>query len=486
MLRQGKQALVLLPEISLTADWLARFQKRFGVMPAVWHSALTQKCRRDTWQAVLENQVQLVVGARSALFLPFYNLGGIVVDEEHDSSFKQEEGVLYNARDMAVVRAKLANSPIVLASATPSLESYIHAQKGKYDLLKLPSRVSNALYPDVFLVDMKQEKKPHGFLSIPLKNAIAENLSAHQQTLLFLNRRGYAPLKICQKCGAKLMCPHCSVALVEHKDKVQCHHCGYTHKIPDVCPQCGEKGTLISWGVGIERVAEEVGHLFPQARLCVVDSQISSDYKKFEQILEQIQAGQIDILIGTQVLAKGHNFMNLTLIGVVDADMGLSGIDLRAAERTYQLLHQVMGRAGRGVLKGRAYIQTYQPENHILQALQKSARDDFLQIESQSRQLLSLPPFGQMASLIIKGKNQLKTLKKAQEIVAKAPLQDGFEVWGPTPAPLSFLRGSYRFRILVKKQGKTGLQNILNRWLNGVLIPSGITLKIDIDPYNFL
>lgn len=488
VLRTGRQALVLLPEISLTTDWLCRFEKRFGVMPAVWHSGLTEKCRRDTWQGVLSGQIQLVVGARSALFLPFAQLGGIVVDEEHDSSYKQEDGVLYNARDMAVVRAKLADVPVLLASATPSLESYVHAMDGKYTSLVLPSRVSKAVYPDVALIDMRQEKVPSCFISETLSREIEKNLHAKQQTLLFLNRRGYAPLKLCQKCGAKLMCPHCSVALVEHKNKnmVQCHHCGYTQKIPDVCPQCGEKNSFISCGVGIERVAEEVHKKFPTAHVCLVDSQVSARVKDFQKILDQIQSGEIDILIGTQVLAKGHNFLNLTLIGVIDADMSLGGTDLRAAERTYQLLHQVMGRAGRGALKGRAYIQTYQPENTIIQALKNSGRDCFLQEEIAARQVLGLPPFGQMAGLIVRGRDQLKTLKKAQEIVACAPIMDDLEVWGPVPAPLSFLRGSYRFRILVKKKGKGGLQNILNRWIPTVLMPAGVSVKIDIDPYNFL
>ncbi len=487
-IRQGRQALILLPEITLTTAWLKRFEKRFGVQPACWHSGLTPKTRRDTWQAVANGSAQVVVGARSALFLPFQNLGLIVVDEEHDSSYKQEDGVLYQARDMAVVRARLGSFSVILASATPSLETYCNVKSGRYQRLVLPERFQDAVLPEMTLVDMRsKEAKKKGFLSIALKSAIAETLQVHQQVLLFLNRRGYAPMRLCRACGEKLVCPHCSVFLTEHHHPAAmvCHQCGYTRSIPTKCPACGEEGTLISCGPGVERIAEEVAEVFPLARTAVITSDTVSNASAFEALCGQLASGEVDILIGTQMLAKGHNFPNLTLVGIVDADFGLSGGDLRASERTFQLLQQVSGRAGRSVHKGRAFIQTYSPQNLVIQALLKGDRDVFMETEIQARQLLGMPPFGRLAAIIISAGNEQLCQRAAKALISKAPFLNGVEFLGPVQAPIYQLRGKYRWRILVKSEKTIRLQTILTTWLAQLKLPSSVTIRIDIDPYSF-
>ena len=487
-LNNAGQVLVLLPEITLTTAWLARFQKRFGVLPAVWHSGLTPKQRRDTWRAVLTGQVRVVVGARSALFLPFQKLNLIVVDEEHDSSYKQEDGVLYQARDMAIVRAKIANAPIILASATPSVETYSNVESGRYRHLILPDRFSGALYPDIRIADMRQKKKgPVSFLSPLLRQSLSDNLTAGNQSLLFINRRGYAPLVLCRSCGERIKCPYCSAWLVEHRQKgyMECHHCGYNRRIPDKCPHCHESDTLISCGAGVERIHEEVQSLFPTARTALITSETVTNPKVFSDLSDQILAGQLDILIGTQILAKGHNFPNLTLVGVIDADMGLSGGDLRAGERTFQLLHQVMGRAGRDQKKGLAILQSYDPDNLIIQALQKNDRAQFLSEEMTARQVLQMPPFGRLAALIISGKNQEKTYQTAKSLVRSAPIAKHLSLLGPVAAPLAVLRGKYRFRLLLKTPKTFPLQSYLTHWLGGQKIPSSVDVRVDIDPYSF-
>ena len=487
-LKTEGQVLVLLPEITLTSAWLSRFQKRFGVLPAVWHSALTPKKRRDTWHAVLSGEARVIVGARSALFLPFQKLGLIVVDEEHDPSYKQEDGVLYQARDMAIVRAKIANAPIVLASATPSVETYANAQSGRYRHLILPDRFSGALYPDIRIADMRQKKKgPVTFLSPLLRQSLTDNLSAGNQSLLFINRRGYAPLVLCRSCGEKLKCPHCSAWLVEHRQRgyLECHHCGYSRRIPDKCPHCHEQDSLISCGAGVERIHEEVQSLFPTARTALITSETITNPNIFSELSEQILSGKLDILIGTQILAKGHNFPNLTLVGVIDADMGLSGGDLRAGERTFQLLHQVMGRAGRDQKKGLAILQSYDPDNLIIKALKQNDRAQFLSEEMTARQTLQMPPFGRLAALIISGKNQEKTYQTAKSLVRSAPVAKHLSLLGPVAAPLAVLRGKYRFRLLLKAPKSFPLQSYITHWLNGQKIPSSVDVRVDIDPYSF-
>ena len=487
-IREKKQVLVLLPEIILTTAWLSRFEKRFGVLPALWHSSITPKTRRDTWEAVRSGAAQVVVGARSALFLPFQNLGLIVVDEEHDASFKQEDGVLYNARDMAVVRASQEPCPIVLASATPSLETYCNAKDGRYLYLHLPERFAGAVLPDIELVDMRQkEKGPIKFVSKRLQEVLQEKMSNHEQSLLFINRRGYAPLVLCRACGTRLQCPHCSAWLTEHRQAgiIQCHHCGYTRKMPQECPCCHEKGVLVSCGPGVERVAEEVKTLFPMARIAEITSDTLTSPAQFEELLARVQEGAVDILIGTQMLAKGHHFPNLTLVGVIDADMGLAGGDLRAGERTFQLLNQVMGRAGREAKKGLALLQTYAPENLILKALKENDRDAFLQEEIQARQLLKMPPYGKLAGLIISAKNNALAYQTAKNIAQKSPFISGVEVLGPVVAPIAKLRDKHRYRLLVKTDRNFKIQNLLQNWLNQVKISPSVDIRIDIDPYSF-
>ncbi len=487
-LEKGGQVLVLLPEITLTGAWLSRFEKRFGVKPAVWHSNITPKQRRDTWRAIISGEARVIVGARSALFLPYTNLNLIVVDEEHDSSFKQEDGVLYQARDMAIVRAKIGHCPIMLASATPSVETYCNVVNGKFYHVVLPERFAGATMPDIVLADMRQkEKSGVRFISPLLTQKLTERLAAKEQSLLFLNRRGYAPLILCRACGERLQCPHCSAWLVEHKQKkcLQCHHCGYTRSLPKKCPACEQEESFVSCGPGVERIHEEAQILFPAARIEMITSDTLSNPKQFLDIIDRMNRNEIDILIGTQILAKGHHFGNLTLVGIIDADMGLSGGDLRAGERTFQLLQQVMGRAGREQKKGMAVIQTYAPDNMIIQALKTNNRDMFLKEEVTSRQLLKMPPFGKLAAFIISGKKQDIVAQCASEIAKKAPYIKDIDVLGPVPAPLALLRGKYRYRLLIKASKETKLQNIIRSWLNQVNLPAGVDLRVDIDPYSF-
>ncbi|MDD3668909.1 MAG: primosomal protein N' [Alphaproteobacteria bacterium] len=484
----GGQVLVLLPEIALTTAWLDRFETRFGVKPAVWHSALTPKQRRDTWLAVAQGRTSVVVGARSALFLPFRDLKLIVVDEEHDTSFKQEEGVLYHARDMAIVRAKIAGCPIVLASATPSLETYCNAAAGKYRHITLPDRFADARMPDILIADMRcRDKGAVRFISPLLCQKLTEHLARGEQALLFLNRRGYAPLVLCRACGHRFQCPHCSAWLVEHKSggRLQCHHCGHAIPKPAECPACHEADSLVSCGPGVERIHEEIAALFPAARAEIVTSEHIDNPAQFADLLGRMQTGLIDILIGTQMLAKGYHFANLTLVGVIDADMGLGGGDLRAGERTFQLLHQVMGRAGRAAKQGTAVLQSFNPDNMIIGALKNNDRTAFLAAETQARQMLEMPPFGRLAAIIVSGKNQAPAWEAARKIAGAAPKDADIAVLGPVAAPMALLRNKYRFRILVKTGRDCKLQKMLAGWLSRVRCPAGVDVRLDIDPYSF-
>ena len=423
-LRQGRESLVMVPEITLTSQWLERFERRFGVRPAEWHSDLPRRERRRVWRAVAEGRAPVVVGARSALFLPFANPGLIVVDEEHDSSFKQEEGVIYNARDMAVVRAREAGAPVVLVSATPSLETVVNAESGRFGQVLLPERHGGAALPDVELLDMRDDPPAaNHWLSPVLEREILQTLAAGKQSLLFLNRRGYAPLTLCRACGHRLECPNCRAWLVEHRHtrRLQCHHCDHISAIPKACPACGAEDKLAACGPGVERLAEEVRDLFPEARLAVMASDTISGPREAAHLLRQVRDREIDILIGTQVVAKGHHFPLLTLVGVIDADLGLAGGDLRAAERTYQLLWQVAGRAGREAHPGRVYLQTYMPDHPVMQALASGDRTRFLQSEKDSRHVQGMPPFGRLAALIVSGEDEAAVRTAAQALGQSAP-----------------------------------------------------------------
>ena len=487
-LRQGRQSIVLLPEIALSAQWLARFERRFGATPAPWHSDLTRAQRRRIWRAAATGAARVVVGARSALMLPMPDLGLIVVDEEHDQSFKQEDGVVYHARDMAVVRATLEQVPAVLASATPSLETVANVERGRYSRLVLPKRHGSAAMPAVELLDLRKEGPPPGrWLTDRVVGAMAETLAAGEQALLYLNRRGYAPLTLCRRCGLRLECPQCAAWLVEHRlaGRLECHHCGYTTPLPRACPACGAEDSFVPCGPGVERLAEEVAGLLPSARVLVATSDTIRGPAAAAALVRDVQDGAVDLLIGTQILAKGHHFPRLTLVGVVDADLGLAGGDLRAAERTWQMLNQVAGRVGRAERPGRAILQSWQPDHPVLRAIADGDRDGFLAEEKAARKRYGMPPYGRLAAIIVSGRRAEAVEQAAQALGRHAPVQDGLSVLGPTPAPLALLRGYFRHRLLVKAARTVNLQDYIRRWLSRTRQPGGIRIKVDIDPYSF-
>ncbi|MBO6559893.1 MAG: primosomal protein N' [Nisaea sp.] len=488
-LRRDKKVLVLLPEIALSSEWLNRFEARFGVRPAEWHSDLKPRRRRHTWRAVSEGKVRVLVGARSALFLPFPDLGLIVVDEEHESAYKQEEGVVYHGRDMAVVRASLTPCPVVLVSATPALESMRNAEQGRYVHLRLTARHGAATLPSVELVDLRRHQPERGrWLSRPLVDAMKAALEAGEQSLVFLNRRGYAPLTLCRACGHRLECPSCSAWLVEHRllGRLQCHHCGYSARLPKACPSCAAEDSFVASGPGVERMAEEVAALFPEARFQIVSSDTLNGPAAAAEFVRSVNEGEVDIILGTQIVAKGYHFPKLTLVGVVDADLGLAGGDLRAAERTYQLLHQVAGRAGRAEHPGRVLLQTHQPENPVLKALAEWDRDGFLAEEASARERQGMPPFGRLAGIIVSAADPNQADMVASRIGRAAPDLEGVSVLGPAPAPLALLRGRHRRRLLVKTRREINIQAVLRDWLSRVEVPSAVRVTVDIDPYSFL
>ncbi|MBT3532808.1 MAG: primosomal protein N', partial [Rhodospirillaceae bacterium] len=441
-LGQGRQVLVLVPEIGLTAQWLERFENRFGALPLAWHSDLGTARRRLTWRAVAQGRARVVVGARSALFLPYSDLGLIVVDEEHDSAFKQEDGVIYHARDMAVLRASLGEIPIVLVSATPSLESLVNVEVGRYGALHLPNRIGTAELPKIEAVDMRAEALSESrWISENLITAMKETLARGEQVLLFLNRRGYAPLTLCRACGHRLQCPNCTAWLVEHRfhGRLQCHHCGYNLYRPDTCPECEAEDSLVAVGPGVERLGEDVDKIFPDVPRMLIASDTVRGPEAAAEAIRMIAAGEVALIIGTQIVAKGHHFPLLTLVGVIDADLGLQGGDLRAAERTYQVLHQVAGRSGRAQRPGRAMLQTYMPEHPVMEALISGDRDSFMAREREARRAQGLPPFGRLVALIISGREEAQVIEVARDLGRMAPRQRDVEVLGPAPAPMSLL-----------------------------------------------
>jgi len=483
------QVLVLLPEIALTQAVIARFEQRFGARPAEWHSGVAPPRRRQVWDAVAAGQCRIVVGARSALFLPFARLRLIVVDEEHDGSYKQEDGFIYQARDLAVVRAKIEDIPVVLASATPSLESLWNAETGRYHWLRLTDRHGAAVLPQIRLIDLRETPPEHGrWLSAPLIAAMAETYGRGEQSLLFLNRRGYAPVVLCRACGERMTAPDTESWLVEHRytGRLVCHLTGFSMPKPARCPKCGAKDSLVSIGPGVERVEEECRSLFPEARVAVFSSDTVTDAEAARRMIEAMADGQIDILVATQVAAKGHNFPGLTLVGVVDADLGLRGGDLRAGERTYQLLAQATGRAGRHDRPGRALIQTYAPDHPVMRALQSQDRDAFVAAEMGEREAAGLPPFGRLAAVIASGPDPVALETYVRALAAAAPNAAGVEVYGPADAPLGLIRGRRRKRFLVRADRNVDLQAFLAAWRARVRIPSSVRATIDVDPYSFL
>jgi primosomal protein N' (replication factor Y) len=493
-LRRNRQVLIMLPEIALTVQFLERFAARFGVRPAEWHSDLSQKERRRTYRAVMKGDARVVVGARSSLFLPFPELGLIIVDEEHEQAFKQQDGAIYHARDMAVVRARIAQCALVLASATPSLETFINAGSGRYTHLKLAARHGVAEMPKVAIVDMRQHQSAEDnakWLSAPLREALAQTLAAGEQAMLFLNRRGYAPLTLCEACGHKLTCPHCSSWLVEHRyrKRLACHQCGYEIALPNACPECKAEGTLIACGPGVERVAEEFAHFFPDARYAIASSDtmatLNTGPSEMQATIRAMAKREIDVLIGTQIIAKGHHFPQLTLVGVIDADLGGSDGDLRARERTFQLLHQVSGRAGRAEKPGLVLLQTRNPTDAVIAALASGDRDNFYAQEAEFRSRAGAPPYGRLAAIIVSGYDGDQVRDIARTLGKTAPSAKDVKVWGPTPAFYSLLRGQTRERLLVQAAKGVDMQAYMRAWLALVKIPAQIRATVDVDPISF-
>ena len=486
------QILVMLPEIALTGQWLSRFKQRFGCAPALWHSDLTGKQRAETWRAVAEGEARVVVGARSALFLPFRELEMIILDEEHDGSFKQEDGVVYQARDMAVVRANIAGCPIVLASATPSLETVLNANEGRYQRLILPSRHGGATMPTVSVINLREDRPERGtWLAPTLVEAVEKRLAAGEQSLLFLNRRGYAPLTLCNACGHRYKCPSCDAWLTEHRlaRRLVCHHCGFQSKSSNTCTACGEEDSLVACGPGVERVGEEVVRRFPDARVAIGSSDTMQRHS-IRELIQAVERGEIDILVGTQILAKGYHFPNLTLVGVVDADLSLYGSDIRASEKTFQLLHQVAGRAGRAEIPGEVMLQTHEPDHPVMQALIADERDAFYDTELGQREMMALPPFGRLAAVVVSDPDEDRLDAFCRELVQRQPREpddaDGVKVLGPAAAPIAVVRGRHRRRFLVRGAPGVRLQPYLARWLGGLKTPGALRMRVDIDPYSFL
>ncbi len=489
-LRQGTQALVLLPEIALTAEFLTRFAHRFGALPTEWHSGVTMTERRRAWKMTGQGGAQVVVGARSALFLPFQNLGLIIVDEEHDTSYKQEDGVLYNARDMAVLRASICGAQVVLASATPSLESWANAEAGKYARLELASRFGDAVLPDIRPIDMRVEKLPSNrWISPSLQAEVEARVAREEQSLLFINRRGYAPITLCRACGHQVGCDHCDARLVEHRflKRLVCHQCGETHPIPTTCPSCGAEDRLAAVGPGVERLSEEAATLFPDARIVTLSSDLFGSARALKAQINEIAEGAADVIIGTQLVAKGHNFPLLTLVGVIDADLGLQGSDLRAAERTFQLMRQVAGRAGRTEKRGTALLQTFQPEHPVIRAILSGDEEGFWRAEANERQHAGVPPFGRLAGIILSSPDMQEVFDLGNEMARRdAPLRRiGAQVYGPAPAPIARIRGRHRVRLLVKAPKGVALQGAVAKWIGQFKPPNQLRLSVDIDPQSF-
>ena len=488
-LRTDRQTLVLLPEIALTEPFLKRFEARFGHLPVAWHSELRQSQRRRAWRGIANGEARVVVGARSALFLPYRNLGLIVVDEAHETSFKQEDGVLYHARDVAVMRAKLEEVPVILASATPAIETRQQAAIGRYTELKLTARHGGAELPMIEAIDLLANPPSRGrWIAPTLVKAIEQRLERKEQSLLFLNRRGYAPLTLCRTCGHRFQCPNCTAWMVEHRllGRLQCHHCGHTLPPPAECPECKAEDSLVACGPGVERIADEVANLFPDARIAIATSDTLSTPARAAEFVERMEAGDIDVVVGTQLVTKGYHFPELTLVGVIDADLGLSGGDLRAAERSFQQIAQVAGRAGRGSKPGQVYIQTHAPKAPVIAALLSGDAASFYAAETEARRYAEAPPFGRYAAIIISSEKLDEAATTARLIGRTSPAVEGMHVYGPAPAPLAMLRGRYRQRLLVHARRSLDVQQVIRDWLGPLTWPRGVRVAVDVDPYSFL
>ncbi len=488
-IRQGRQTLVLLPEIALTEPFLKRFAARFGCEPVAWHSGLRSTQRRRAWRAIANGEALVTVGARSALFLPYRNLGLIIVDEAHETSFKQEDGVHYHARDVAVMRGRFEGCPVVLASATPAIETRHQVELGRYAELRLPGRYGAAELPTIEPIDLIRTPPERGrWLAPQLVATMEETLARGEQALLFLNRRGYAPLTLCRTCGHRFQCPNCTAWMVEHRltRRLACHHCGHIEPVPRACPECSGEDTLVACGPGVERIADEVALLFPDAKTAVVTSDTIWSPAKAAEFVGRMEAGDIDIVVGTQLVTKGYHFPNLTLVGVVDADLGLEGGDLRAAERTFQQIRQVSGRAGRGNKPGQVFIQTHSPTARVMQALVTGDAEAFYEAETEARRDADAPPFGRYAAIIVSSEEQACAHETALLVGRAAPRVEGMHVYGPAPAPLAMLRGRHRYRLLVHARRALDVQDVIREWLGGLDWPAKARVTVDVDPYNFL
>lgn len=488
-LRKDRQSLILMPEIALTGQFLDRFEKRFGVRPAEWHSGVSGRRREKIFSALASGEAKVIAGARSALFLPYADLGLIIVDEEHETAYKQEDGVHYHARDMAVVRGRLENAPVILASATPSIESRVNAKAGRYTHVKLPERHGGRAMPDIATIDLREDAPGKGrFLSPRLIGEIRETIARGEQALLYLNRRGYAPLTLCRHCGHRFQCPNCTTWLVEHRFRraLMCHHCGHVERRPETCPSCSAEESLAACGPGVERLQEEVAEQFPEARALVLSSDMPGGIERLRREIEAVATGEFNIVIGTQLVAKGHHFPYLSLVGVVDADLGLTSGDPRAAERTFQMLGQVTGRAGRGHTAGRALLQSYDPDHPVIRALVSGDAERFYREETAQREAASMPPFGRLAALIISANDRQPAESHARTLARTAEPPPGVMVLGPAEAPIAVIRGRHRFRILVKTDRSVPIQAYLREWIARAPKPTGnIRVSIDIDPQSF-
>jgi primosomal protein N' (replication factor Y) len=489
VLRKKRQVLVLLPEIALTENFLRRFEARFGVPPVLWHSSLKQSERRRAWRAIVNGEAQVVVGARSALFMPYARLGLIVVDEAHEVSFKQDDGVRYNARDVAVIRARFEAVPVILASATPALESMQLAEAGVYRRIALPARFGRAELPLIAIVDLCKDQPPRGrWIAPPLVAQLQQRLARGEQSLLFLNRRGYAPLTLCRHCGYRFQCPNCSAWLIEHRlsRRLACHHCGHETPPPETCPECHTPDCLVACGPGVERIADELRELLPEARVAVITSDTLNGPDKIAAFVSAVEQKAIDVIVGTQLVTKGYHFPDLTFVGVIDADMGLEGGDLRAGERTYQQIAQVAGRAGRGDKPGEVLIQTRHPEAPVIAALAAGDRDAFYAAETEARRQAGAPPFGRWAAIIVSSEVEAEARDSARLIGGARPELPDVMILGPAPAPLSLLRGRFRYRLLINARRSAQVQDIIREWLGGLQFPPGVRIGVDIDPYSFV
>jgi primosomal protein N' (replication factor Y) (superfamily II helicase) len=483
------QILVLLPEIALTEAVIARFEARFGARPAGWHTDVPDAERRRVWREVIHGRARIVLGARSALFLPFANLRLVVVDEEHDTAYKQEEGVIYNGRDLAVMRAKMSGAGVILASATPALETLENARSGRYAHVRLAARPGAAVMPEIDLIDLRADPPDEGrWLSPRLIAAMQQTYKNADQTLLYLNRRGFAPLVLCRACGEKLKSPHAETWLTEHRysGRLVCHLTGYSMPRPAACPHCHAEGALVSVGPGVERIADEVRVILPGARVEILSSDTASTPAMLRALIGDMEAGRIDVLVGTQMAAKGHNFPHLTLVGVVDADAGLKGGDLRAGERTWSLLSQVAGRAGRAEQPGRALVQTWDPDNPVFAALKDQDRDSFFALEADQRAALGQPPFGRLAALIVSAAGDPEVDAACALLGAAIPKTDGIDVFGPALPQISVLRGRHRRRFLVRADRGVDLSAFMATWRARTRLKGAARAVIDIDPQSFL